>query len=127
MNGYPPNFAPSEFYCKCGKCLAVPPNAAVTRHLAWALQQIRNEAGVAINITSGYRCPDHNKAVGGVSNSQHVKGTAADLQSLGIKPAALHAVIEKLVARGVIPPGGLGLYNTFVHYDIRASKARWEG
>jgi hypothetical protein len=43
------------------------------------LQPLRNAMGEQIKIGSGYRCPRLNKAVGGVSNSQHVKGEAADL------------------------------------------------
>lgn len=43
------------------------------------LQPIRDKYGKAINITSGYRCKELNKAVGGVSNSQHCTGNAADI------------------------------------------------
>ena len=43
------------------------------------LQPLRDAMGEAIKIGSGYRCPKLNKAVGGVSNSQHIKGEAADL------------------------------------------------
>ena len=43
------------------------------------LQPLRDAMGEAIKIGSGYRCPQLNKAVGGVSNSQHTKGQAADL------------------------------------------------
>jgi len=43
------------------------------------LQPLRDAMGEPIKIGSGYRCPQLNKAVGGVSNSQHMKGEAADL------------------------------------------------
>ena len=43
------------------------------------LQPLRDAMGEQIKIGSGYRCPQLNKAVGGVSNSQHIKGEAADL------------------------------------------------
>ena len=43
------------------------------------LQPLRDAMGEAIKIGSGYRCPQLNKAVGGVANSQHIKGEAADL------------------------------------------------
>lgn len=43
------------------------------------LQPLRDAMGESIKIGSGYRCPRLNKAVGGVSNSQHMKGEAADL------------------------------------------------
>lgn len=43
------------------------------------LQPLRDAMGESIKIGSGYRCPQLNKAVGGVPNSQHMKGEAADL------------------------------------------------
>ena len=43
------------------------------------LQPLRDAMGQEIKIGSGYRCPRLNKAVGGVSNSQHLNGEAADL------------------------------------------------
>lgn len=47
--------------------------------LAEYLDVIREKVGKPIIISSGFRCPVLNKAVGGVSNSQHQKGLAADL------------------------------------------------
>jgi uncharacterized protein YcbK (DUF882 family) len=126
-DGYPRNFRPGEFYCKCGTCLGVPPNKAATRHLAWVLQQIRDLVNVPIKITSAYRCEQHNQNVGGSTHSQHKLGTAADLQAKGLKAQQLHAAILDLVSSKRIPEGGLGLYETFVHYDIRPKKARWNG
>ena len=43
------------------------------------LEPARTRLGVPIIVTSGYRCEKLNKAVGGVANSQHIKGQAADL------------------------------------------------
>ena len=43
------------------------------------LEPLRTWFGREIKIGSGYRCPFLNAAVGGVSNSQHIKGQAADL------------------------------------------------
>lgn len=47
--------------------------------LADYLDGIRTKLGKPILVSSGYRCPMLNKAVGGVANSQHQKGLAADL------------------------------------------------
>jgi len=127
MDGYPKNFRPKEFYCKCGECLGAPPDPAATRHLAWVLQQIRDLVNVPIKITSGYRCEAHNQRVGGASKSKHKLGIAADLQPKGLSTDELHDAIEDLVKSTRIPAGGLGLYNSFVHYDIRSGKARWNG
>ena len=43
------------------------------------LDPVRELYGKPITVTSGFRCPMLNKAVGGVNSSQHVKGEAADL------------------------------------------------
>ena len=43
------------------------------------LQPLRDYLGKPVVISSGYRCPELNKAVGGVKNSQHMKGEAADI------------------------------------------------
>ena len=43
------------------------------------IQPLRTAIGEPIKIGSGYRCPALNKAVGGVSNSQHMRGEAVDL------------------------------------------------
>ena len=43
------------------------------------LQPLRDAMHEPIKIGSGYRCTNLNHAVGGVSNSQHIKGQAADL------------------------------------------------
>ena len=44
------------------------------------LQPVRDKLGFPITVTSGFRCKQLNSAIGGVSNSQHMKGEAADLQ-----------------------------------------------
>lgn len=44
------------------------------------LDPLRAAYGMPIRVTSGYRCPELNRAVGGVSNSVHMLGWAADLQ-----------------------------------------------
>ena len=46
---------------------------------AYVLEPLREAMGEPIKIGSGYRCPALNRAVGGVANSQHMKGQAADL------------------------------------------------
>ena len=46
---------------------------------AYVLEPLRKAMGEPIKIGSGYRCPQLNRAVGGVANSQHMKGQAADL------------------------------------------------
>jgi len=124
-DGYPRNFRPHEFYCKCSRCSGKPPDPSATRHLAWVLQQIRDLVNVPIKINSAYRCPAHNERVGGAPESKHKLGIAADLNPIGLSSDELHDAIEDLVTSKRIPEGGVGLYDSFVHYDIRPHKARW--
>lgn len=49
------------------------------------LQPARDKWGKPFHINSGYRCPDLNKAVGGVKNSYHLKGQAADISISGTR------------------------------------------
>ena len=94
--------------------------------LAFNLQIIREAIGKPIIINSAYRTPEYNKSIGGASKSQHLLGKAADIRVSGLTAKELHQVIEGLIKKGEIKEGGLGLYNTFVHYDIRGTKARWD-
>jgi hypothetical protein len=76
-----PNFKKSEFKCPCGKCNGYGKGIATT--LVQTLQDLRNKYGKSITITSGYRCPSNNKKAGGVSNSKHMEGSAADFYMSG--------------------------------------------
>jgi uncharacterized protein YcbK (DUF882 family) len=126
--GFPPNFSEAELNCNSGAHCPYPDRL---RHLAWTLQTIRNHFGKPIRVNSGYRDPDYNKRIGGVRRSQHVEARAADLTPSVFNEHELDrlkSVINELVASGKIPNGGIGSYNTFVHYDMRPSgPARWEG
>ena len=58
------------------------------RHLCEeVLEPLREHFGEAVYVTSGYRCPQLNKAVGGVANSQHMRGEAADICPLRASPS----------------------------------------
>lgn len=90
------------------------------------LEVIRTASGnKPIHINSGYRSPNQNEAVGGKSQSYHMKGMAADFVIKGMTTAETRQLIEKLIKDGKIKPGGLGKYPTWVHYDIRGFNARW--
>lgn len=119
------NFSINEFHCKDGT--PVPSELfANIKELAENLQVIRDFIGIPILILSAYRSPKHNKKVGGAKNSQHLQGKAADLKTK-LKPKDLYNIISDLIDKGLVKQGGLGLYDTFVHYDIRGVKARWQG
>jgi uncharacterized protein YcbK (DUF882 family) len=118
------NFSLDEFKSKDGA--PTPPEILENlQSLAKNLQVIRDEIGKPIKINSAYRSPEHNKAVGGVKNSMHVKGKAADIVVTGLTPTQLAAIIFMLIEQKKIKQGGVGIYPNFVHYDIRGTKARW--
>lgn len=49
------------------------------------LQPLRDYVGAPVHINSGYRCPELNMVVGGVKNSQHCRGEAADIRIVSPK------------------------------------------
>jgi len=89
------------------------------------LNVLRQELGSPLFVNSGYRSPEHNKSIGGSINSQHLTGKAADIRSNEYTPKQIKKKIEELIKVGRMKQGGLGLYSTFCHYDIRGNKARW--
>jgi len=95
--------------------------------LAKNLEVIRAYYDKPIKVNSGYRSLNHNKSVGGSVKSQHLLGKAADLVIEGITPEQLANGIQMLIDDGEILEGGIGIYNSFTHYDIRGFKARWNG
>ena len=119
------NFSKSEFECRCG-CEMPKDVLNNVQKLANQLQIIRNKVNVPITINSSYRCPKHNSIIGGAKSSQHLQGKASDIVIEGYSNDDVADLIEELIASGDILQGGLGRYNTFTHYDIRKTKARWD-
>ena len=117
------SFQLSEFACNDGT--QVPENLIpAVKELAKNLQVLRDEIGESLTINSGYRSPAWNKKIGGVKSSMHLKAMASDLVCKSLTPKQLKAVIEKLIKEGKMKNGGIGLYPSFVHYDIGATR-RW--
>ena len=119
------NFTLQEFQSKDG---ASTPEELIPNivKLAGNLQVIRNEIGCSLHINSAYRSPEHNKSIGGVKNSQHTLGKAADIASRNHTPKELYFIISNLIAAGKLDIKGMGLYKSFVHVDIREDYARWD-
>lgn len=119
------NFNLSEFRCKDGT--DVPDELLLNvKKLAIELQKLRDLLGLPIKINSGYRTPSYNRKIGGAKNSFHVQAKAADIVVTDITPKQLHAKIEKWIEQGKLNFKGVGLYDTFVHVDVRDRKARWD-
>jgi uncharacterized protein YcbK (DUF882 family) len=94
--------------------------------LAKNLEVLRKHIGKPIRVTSGFRSKEYNRKVKGATNSFHVLGMAADIQVAKMSPEQVAKAIELLIAEGKMKEGGLGIYRTWVHYDVRGTKARWK-
>lgn len=105
------NFNLTEFECTHPEHRHV----QVDTELVNKLQKLRNRLGLPMKINSAYRCTERNKQVGGAAKSQHLLGKAVDIslhnQKLDIKTIADMA--QKIGFKGI------GLYDTFIHLDVR--------
>jgi len=109
------NFNELEFACRHCRQVHVEPE------LVTKLQALRDALGRPITVTSGYRCPVHNRNVGGATQSRHMQGQAADLVVAGVSPAAVAQAADR------VGLGGIGVYKSgFTHVDI-GPKRRWNG
>lgn len=116
-------FKKSEFACKCGKyCDGYPEE--IDMNMVKIADEIRARIGKPISINSGLRCKTHNANVGGVSNSQHLYGNAADLGCpIGCTPAQMASIADEIMG----DTGGIGTYSWGIHIDTRSTKSRWNG
>ena len=112
------NFKVSEFACSDGS-----DPIFISTELVTVLQKIRDHFGKPVTINSGYRTVTKNKAVDGATYSQHLYGMAADITIKGVSPKVVAVYAETLLPN----TGGIGIYNTFTHIDVRAVKSRWNG
>lgn len=120
------NFYISEFKCKDGT--QVPEEYLDNvKKLAKNLQVLRDFLGKPVVIISGYRSPKYNRRIGGARRSQHMFATAADIKVPGLDPRDVKEAIVRLIKEGKMDSGGIGLYKTFTHYDVRGRNARWYG
>lgn len=105
MNATLRNFKIDEFACKhCGQ-------VHMDASFLAQMDNARDFAGVPFSVTSGYRCPVHNKAVGSTSQN-HPSGKAADI-AVADGPTRLKIVM------GLIRAGfrRIGVAKTFIHAD----------
>lgn len=112
------HFSRHEFACHCGCGFD-----AISPELITVLEDARQHFGVPVTVNSGCRCPAHNKKVGGVPDSQHVRGIAADIVVSGRTPALVADYLE----RAYPDTYGIGRYSGFTHIDVRETCARWRG
>lgn len=121
MGDLSPHFSSREFRCRDGS------EHEIDCPLIAMLEAIRCHFGAPVNITSGYRSPSYNAAVGGAPNSYHLRGEAADFQVPSKSIIEVHRWCDD-----TFPICGLGLYARnggwgWIHIDSREGRARWSG
>lgn len=103
----------------------IPTDAATMDNLFYliteCLQPLRDKLKRPIIITSGYRCPKVNQAVGGKPNSQHQTGQAADIHVNGMRTDEL---INFIVKSGIVYDQLLNEYDSWVHISYAKGKNR---
>ncbi len=111
------NLNRKEFKCNCGKC----DYDTVDIELVTVIQNVREYFESPVTITSGNRCPDYNKSIGGAPKSYHPRGRAADIVVSGVPTNRVYRFLTQKY------PGsyGIGKYDSFTHVDTRSYCARW--
>lgn len=127
-----------ELECHCDQCKGKGTASKIDSLFLHRLNLLRDMWGGPINVSDAYRCPEHNKAVGGSPNSQHRFGTAADIYigdpyDFSAKAREDYEKFYKFVLNSKLFDG-VGHYenNLFVHVDLRSggtepNEYRWEG
>lgn len=127
-----PNFPWSELACKGPDKTPVPEKLKPNARAVTARAQIfRTFGGVPFTVKSAYRTEAWNaKQEGAAKESQHLTASALDLQDKrkhGFTGPQLAELYEGLIRLGLVPDGGVGIYNTFVHIDIGPPRRWWPG
>lgn len=109
------HFRAKEFACK-DRCKFV----LMSKTLLQLLEGLRERIGEEIYVNSGFRTPEHNKAIRGAPLSYHQYGMAADIRAKTKSPKELYDILDEMLAGW----GGLELHDTFVHVDVRMKQWR---
>jgi len=103
----PRNFRREEFDCKCCGW------NNIKEEFVWRLQLARTEAKIPFIVLSGCRCREHNKAVGGAENSDHLTGEGADIKCNDARSRFL--IIDAALKAGITR---IGIAETFIHLGV---------
>lgn len=104
------HFKVKEFACRDGSQVVF-----IDDYLVFILDILRNQVGKPVIITSGYRTPTRNKAVGGAKYSYHMRGMAADIRVEGMTSKEIAKKLNKIIPSDC----GIIVYSTWVHIDTR--------
>lgn len=112
------HFGVWEFKCKDNTRVIV-----LNKALVELLEKVRLHFKRPVVINSAYRTVQYNSQLPNSSpQSQHTLGNAADIRVTGVTPVNVYAYLNQLHPNDC----GIGLYNTFVHIDVRPNKSRWD-
>lgn len=111
------HFSKAELACRCCGELKI------DTRLVDALEELRKLTGKPIVVHDAYRCARHNQEVGGVTDSEHTRGLAADVDIPGL---SLQQMYEAAMQVPDFVEGGIGVYDSgFLHVDVRRHCTRW--
>lgn len=108
-------YKPEFFEWKEFKCPCCGVNL-IEEELVKKLDELRLGVGYPLIINSGYRCDVHNEMVGGVKQSLHRSGRAADIRTHHLSGKRLWDLYQMVFILGFT---GIGIYKGFLHVDIR--------
>lgn len=106
-------FKEEEFKCPCCNRVFINPILIPT------LDLIRSDYGKPMVVNSGFRCPSHNRTVGGAAQSEHLIGTAADIACTN--NADRYKLVSLCYKHGI---KRIGIGKTFVHIGVSLSAAQ---
>lgn len=113
-----PHFGVWEFKCKDNTRVIV-----LDKALVELLEIIRLHYNKPLHINSGYRTVQYNASLKNSSpKSQHILGKAADIWLNDVSPKQLYSWLDSSYPNSF----GIGIYDTFVHVDVREGKSRWD-
>ena len=103
-----------EFSCKCGCGFD-----DVDDYHVEQLQEVRNVTGIRMVINSGCRCVEHNEAVGGSYDSDHISGEGSDIAVSSSRDR--FRLVEAAIKVGI---SRIGIAKTFVHFGTSLTKTQ---
>nr|DAG29931.1 MAG TPA: peptidase [Caudoviricetes sp.] len=112
------HFGVWEFKCKDNSRVIV-----LDKALVELLEIIRLHYNKPLHVNSGYRTVQYNASLKNSSpKSQHILGKAADIWLNDVSPKQLYSWLDSSYPNSL----GIGIYDTFVHVDVREGKSRWD-